>query len=325
MVSRLQRPVWQNALRQAGLPEDKVQEACQKISDHYVPWQESTFPGLLGNVVAGRIANRLDLGGTNCVTDAACASTFSALHMALQELYLGDSDTVIAGGVDTMNDIFMYMCFSKTPALSRSGDVRPFSDKADGTMLGEGLGMVLLKRLADAERDGDHIYAVISGVGSSSDGRSKSVYAPVSEGQAKALVRAYEAAGYSPSTVELVEAHGTGTKAGDAAERLGDRHAALLLELVAAQTEALERRVAGDRLPEHLPALEPELTVLEAQRVQRAATHERHERIIVAERGERRVRQVDFLELRAAAQAPEHTRDRLGAFEAVVDERDGLE
>ncbi|MBL8616007.1 MAG: hypothetical protein JNM72_10400, partial [Deltaproteobacteria bacterium] len=218
MVSRLQRPVWQNALRQAGLPEDKVQEACQKISDHYVPWQESTFPGLLGNVVAGRIANRLDLGGTNCVTDAACASTFSALHMAVNELHLGDSDAVVCGGVDTMNDIFMYMCFSKTPALSRSGDVRPFSDKADGTMLGEGLGMVLLKRLADAERDGDHIYAVISGVGSSSDGRSKSVYAPVSAGQAWALRRAYEHAGIRAADVDLIEAHGTGTRAGDAAE-----------------------------------------------------------------------------------------------------------
>ncbi|MEE2750636.1 MAG: beta-ketoacyl synthase N-terminal-like domain-containing protein, partial [Myxococcota bacterium] len=218
MVSRLQRPIWKKSLREHGLPEAEVEAVCQRISDHYVPWQESSFPGLLGNVVAGRIANRLDLGGTNCVTDAACASTFSALSMAVRELYLGDSDLVITGGVDTLNDIFMYMCFSKTPALSMSGDCRPFSDQADGTMLGEGLGMVALKRLDDAERDGDRIYAVLSGVGSSSDGRSKSVYAPVPEGQAKALERAYEAADFSPSTVELVEAHGTGTKAGDAAE-----------------------------------------------------------------------------------------------------------
>src|SRR5690606_6368596 len=127
----------------------------------------------------------------NCVTDAACASSFSALSMAVNELVLGHSDLVITGGADTMNDIFMYMCFSKTPALSKSGDCRPFSDRADGTLLGEGLGMVALKRLEDAERDGDRIYAVIRGVGSSSDGRSKSVYAPVPEGQAKALRRAY--------------------------------------------------------------------------------------------------------------------------------------
>ena len=223
MVSRLQRPVWVKALRESGVPESEVTAICERISDHYVPWQESTFPGVLGNVVAGRIANRLDLGGTNCVTDAACASTFSAMSMAVNELYLGQSDLVITGGVDTMNDIFMYMCFSKTPALSQSGDCRPFSDAADGTMLGEGLGMVALKRLDDAERDGDRIYAVVRGVGASSDGRSKSVYAPLPEGQAKALDRAYHAAGYGPETVELVEAHGTGTMAGDAAELAGLR------------------------------------------------------------------------------------------------------
>src|SRR5688572_5353396 len=223
MVSRLQRPVWVKALRESGLPEDEVQAACERIAANYVPWQESSFPGLLGNVVAGRIANRLNLGGTNCVTDAACASALSAMAMAISELQLGTSDLVIAGGVDTLNDIFMYMCFSKTPALSPTGDCRPFSDQADGTMLGEGLGMVALKRLADAERDGDRIYAVIRGMGSSSDGRSKSVYAPVPEGQAKALRRAYDIAGYGPETVELMEAHGTGTKAGDVAEFEGLR------------------------------------------------------------------------------------------------------
>ena len=201
-----------------GLPKMSPLPPASRLPDLHPEWTESTFPGLLGNVVAGRIANRLDLGGTNCVTDAACASSFSALSMGVNELYLGDSDVVIAGGVDTMNDIFMYMCFSKTPALSPSEDIRPFSDQADGTMLGEGIGMVALKRLDDAERDGNHIYCVINGVGSSSDGRSKSVYAPVSAGQARALTNAYDKAGYGPDTVELVEAHGTGTVAGDAAE-----------------------------------------------------------------------------------------------------------
>jgi acyl transferase domain-containing protein len=223
MVSRLQRPVWVKALREMGLPEDKVTDACERIAAHYVEWQESSFPGILGNVVAGRIANRLDLGGTNCVTDAACASSLSALSMAMAELHMGHSDLVITGGADTMNDIFMYICFSKTPALSPTGDCRPFSDGADGTLLGEGIGMVALKRLADAERDGDRIYAVVAGLGSSSDGRTKSIYAPAPAGQAKALRRAYQDAGYGPDTVELVEAHGTGTKAGDAAEFEGLR------------------------------------------------------------------------------------------------------
>ncbi|MGE3635442.1 MAG: beta-ketoacyl synthase N-terminal-like domain-containing protein [Sandaracinaceae bacterium] len=223
MNSRLQRPVWVKSLREMGLPEDEVQKACDRIASHYPEWQEATFPGVLGNVVAGRIANKLDLGGTNCVTDAACASTFSALSMAVNELRQGGSDVVICGGADTMNDIFMYLCFSKTPALSKSGDCRPFSDQADGTMLGEGFGMVALKRLDEAERDGDRIYAVIRAVGTSSDGRGAAVYAPVSDGQAKAVRRAYATAGYGPDSVRLVEAHGTGTVAGDAAEFEGLR------------------------------------------------------------------------------------------------------
>lgn len=221
MGARLQRPVWLKSLREAGIAEDKAQDICQRIADHYVPWSEASFPGLLGNVVAGRIANRFDLGGTNCVVDAACASSLSALSMAIGELYLGNSDCVIAGGADALNDILMYMCFSKTPALSLTGDCRPFSDNADGTILGEGVGMVALRRLADAERDGDTIYAVIKGIGSSSDGAGTAVYAPVSEGQALAINRAYQNAAFEPHSIGLIEAHGTGTKAGDKAEFSG--------------------------------------------------------------------------------------------------------
>ena len=218
MSSKLQRPVWVKALREAGLKEDQVQAIAENIESHYPEWTESTFPGLLGNVVAGRIANRLDLGGSNCVVDAACASSLAAMTMAVQELQLGNSDLVITGGADALNDILMYMCFTKTPALSKSGDCRPFSDQADGTMLGEGVGMVALRRLEDAERDGDEIYAVLKGYGTSSDGKSKSVYAPVSKGQSSAIKRAYDMAQYSPQEVGLIEAHGTATTAGDLAE-----------------------------------------------------------------------------------------------------------
>ena len=218
MSARLQRPIWRKAMLENGLPDDEAEEICRDIADHYPPWVESTFPGLLGNVVAGRVANRLNLGGSNFVTDAACASSLSALQVALHRLYLYESDLVLTGGVDALNDVMMYMCFSKTPAFSQTGDCRPFSDAADGTIIGEGVGMLALKRLSDAERDGDEIHAVIRGLGSSSDGRASSVYAPRSEGQAKALRRAYERAGYEPSTVGLLEAHGTATKAGDVAE-----------------------------------------------------------------------------------------------------------
>lgn len=216
--ARLGHPVWRRALKEAGVAGPVAEDVVQRISDSYVGWQENSFPGLLGNVVAGRIASRLDLGGTNCVVDAACASSLAALHLACMELSAGRSDMVITGGLDTFNDIFMYMCFSKTPALSPSGDAKPFDRDCDGTILGEGLGILVLKRLADAERDGDRIYAVVKGIGSSSDGRGNAIYAPRADGQKQALERAYENARANPSTIELIEAHGTGTKVGDATE-----------------------------------------------------------------------------------------------------------
>jgi acyl transferase domain-containing protein/NAD(P)-dependent dehydrogenase (short-subunit alcohol dehydrogenase family)/acyl carrier protein len=218
LSSRLGFPKWRRALQEAGIEPERCEQIIRTIADSYVSWQENSFPGLLGNVVAGRISNRLDLGGTNCVVDAACASSFAAVHLALLELASGRSDTVITGGVDTLNDIFMHMCFAKTRILSPTGDARPFSKNADGTVLGEGIGMLVLKRLPDAERDGNRIYAVIKGIGSSSDGRSQSIYAPRIEGQVKALETAYAAAGIDPSTVGLVEAHGTGTRVGDKVE-----------------------------------------------------------------------------------------------------------
>jgi len=216
--ARLGHPLWRKALRDSGVDDATANEVVERIADGYVPWQENSFPGLLGNVAAGRIANRFDLGGTNCVVDAACASSLSAIHMAAMELYAGRSDMAITGGLDTFNDIFMYMCFSKTPALSPTGNSKPFSANGDGTILGEGLGVLVLKRLDDAKRDGDKVYAVIKSIGSSSDGRGNAIYAPSDKGQIKALRNAYETAGVKPSTIELVEAHGTGTKVGDAIE-----------------------------------------------------------------------------------------------------------
>jgi polyketide-type polyunsaturated fatty acid synthase PfaA len=221
--ARLERPIWVRKMRDIGMPEELVQKLSDDIWNNYTPWQENTFPGLLGNVVSGRIANRFDTGGTNCVVDAACAGSLAALSMAVNELLLHDADIVLTGGVDTLNNPFMFKCFSQVGALSKNGDCRPFSDQADGTMLGEGLGMFTLKRLSDAERDGDTVYAVLKSVGTSSDGRAKSIYAPVASGQARAIRRSYEKAGVTPDTIELVEAHGTGTIAGDAAEFEGLR------------------------------------------------------------------------------------------------------
>jgi acyl transferase domain-containing protein/NAD(P)-dependent dehydrogenase (short-subunit alcohol dehydrogenase family) len=216
--ARLGHPHWRAALKDAGIDDATAEDVVQRIADAYVPWQENSFPGLLGNVVAGRISKQFDLGGTNCVVDAACASSLSALHLAALELADGKSDMVVTGGIDTFNDIFMYMCFSKTPALSPTGDAKPFDAAGDGTILGEGLGIVVIKRLADAERDGDRIYAVIRGIGSSSDGKGEAIYTPSATGQKKAILDAYQRAGVTPASIGLVEAHGTGTKVGDAVE-----------------------------------------------------------------------------------------------------------
>jgi len=218
LIARLQYPVWEQAMRSCGLGEERIAEVIAKIKLAYIRWEENSFPGMLGNVIAGRIANRFDLGGVNCVTDAACASSLSALQMALSELTEHRCDMMLTGGVDTDNSPFMYMCFSKTPAFSRQESSRPFDAEADGMLVGEGLGLLVLKRLADAERDGDRVYAVIRGIGSSSDGRYKSIYAPRSEGQARALRRAYASAGVPATSVGLIEAHGTGTVAGDLCE-----------------------------------------------------------------------------------------------------------
>lgn len=216
--ARLGHPHWKKALREAGVSDDVAADVMARMSDSYVGWQEASFPGLLGNVVAGRIANRMNLGGTNTVCDSACGSSLSAIKTAVMELVTGSADMVISGGVDTFNDIFMYMCFSKTPALSPRGHAHSYDANGDGTTLGEGLGVVVLKRLKDAQRDGDRIYAVIKGVGSSSDGKGKAIYAPSSEGQAKALANCYHSAGIDPRTVGLLEGHGTGTKVGDGVE-----------------------------------------------------------------------------------------------------------
>ena len=216
--ARLGHPLWRKALKDAGVEKEVADDVVRRIADSYVGWHEESFPGLLGNVAAGRIANRLNLGGTNCVVDAACASSLGALHLSLLELNAGRCDMALSGGFDTFNDIFMYVCFSKTPALSPTGDIRPFDANGNGTILGEGAGCLVLKRLADAERDGDTVYAVLRSIGTSSDGKGQSVHAPSPAGQKKALQAAYHLASVTPDSIELVEGHGTGTKAGDAAE-----------------------------------------------------------------------------------------------------------
>ncbi|MDB5307681.1 MAG: type fatty acid synthase ArsA [Gemmataceae bacterium] len=201
-----------------GLPPDVREHIYARLEEHLPEWTEDSFPGFLGNVVAGRIARELDFNGPNFTVDAACAAALAAVFTAVEQLRSGTADLMLVGGADGTNNPFGYMSFAKTQALSPRGRSRPFDDTADGIALGEGIGCVVLKRLADAERDGDKIYAVVKGVGASSDGKNRSLTAPYPPGQARAVNRAYEDARVSPATVSLIEAHGTGTAVGDAAE-----------------------------------------------------------------------------------------------------------
>jgi acyl transferase domain-containing protein/NAD(P)-dependent dehydrogenase (short-subunit alcohol dehydrogenase family) len=204
--------------RAAGVSEDVRREAIAAVRSVIPPVTEDSFPGILGNVAAGRIANRLDLGGPNYTVDAACAASLAALDCAARELREGTSDVVVLGGLEGQQSAFGFLLFSKTQALSPRGRCRPFDAAADGTTISEGAAALILKRLDDAVRDGDRIYAVVRSVGSSSDGRDRSLTAPSVKGQRRALERAYGQLEFGPEGVGLVEAHGTGTVVGDRAE-----------------------------------------------------------------------------------------------------------
>ncbi|NJK62524.1 MAG: PfaD family polyunsaturated fatty acid/polyketide biosynthesis protein [Synechococcaceae cyanobacterium SM2_3_1] len=194
-----------------------VDQARQVIQSQIPACSEDTMAGGLPNIVAGRVAFCFDLQGGNVILDAACAASMAALDHALKCLRMGDADMVVMGGSDSTMSASAYVGFCKTYALSARGS-SPFDSKADGFVMGEGCGILLLKRLQDAERDEDTIYAVIRGVGSSSDGRGSGITAPSPSGQTLAMQRAYEDTGIDPATIGFVEAHGTSTSVGDAAE-----------------------------------------------------------------------------------------------------------
>ncbi|BCJ53954.1 hypothetical protein Asp14428_54290 [Actinoplanes sp. NBRC 14428] len=203
------------------LGEDRLGLLRDRIDERLGKHQPEGTIGLVPNLAASRVANRLNLRGPAYTIDAACASSLIAVDQGMTELAQGRLDAVLAGGVHHVHDISFWSVFSQLQALSRKGEIRPFDADADGVLIGEGTGMVVLKRLADAERDGDRVYAVIRGSGTSSDGRSASMFNPASSGQTLAIRRAWEMAGLDPTAPDalgLLEAHGTATPTGDAAE-----------------------------------------------------------------------------------------------------------
>ncbi len=166
---------------------------------------------------AGLLARSLGLGGACYTLDAACASSLYAVKLACDELLAHRADAMLAGGLSRPDSLYTQMGFSQLRALSPSGRCSPFDRKGDGLIVGEGAGVVVLKRLADALRDGDTIHALISGIGLSNDLEGK-LLSPSSEGQLRALRMAYAQAGWTPQMVDLIECHATGTPVGDAVE-----------------------------------------------------------------------------------------------------------
>jgi len=190
----------------------------QELRSSLPPTGVEVIPGLVTNIITGRIANRFDFMGSNYTIDAACASSLIAVEIAMQNLRSGKCDVAVVGGVQASTPAPILMMFCQLSALSKQNKIRPFDKDADGTLLGEGVGMMVLKRREDAEARGDRIYAILKGVSSSSDGRAVGLLAPRVEGEELALRRAYQQTGISPRSVGLLEAHGTGTLVGDAAE-----------------------------------------------------------------------------------------------------------
>ncbi|MFJ6086741.1 type I polyketide synthase [Streptomyces sp. NPDC092369] len=184
-------------------------------ADSVDPWAPA---GAALSVAAGRLAYVLDTRGPSMAVDTACSSSLVALHHACVSLRTGESDTAIAAGVNVLLSPSVGVAFERAGALAADGRCKPFSTAADGIGRGEGCAAVLLKRLADAERDGDRVLAVIRATAVNSDGRSNGLLAPNPAAQQALLSTAYVRSGLLPAHVDYVEAHGTGTPLGDPIE-----------------------------------------------------------------------------------------------------------
>ncbi|MEV6012329.1 alpha/beta fold hydrolase [Streptomyces sp. NPDC051976] len=177
-----------------------------------------TPPGAALSIAAGRLSYLLDLRGPSLAVDTACSSSLVAVHLAVRSLATSESDTALAAGVNLLLSPTITLGFQRAGALAADGRCKAFDAAADGMVRGEGCGVVVLKRLADAERDGDRIFAVIDATAVNSDGRSNGLTAPNAEAQRALLTEAYARSATAPAAVDYIEAHGTGTPLGDPIE-----------------------------------------------------------------------------------------------------------
>jgi polyketide synthase 13 len=183
--------------------------------------------GTASSIIANRVSYFFDFRGPSMAIDTACSSSLVAMHEGVKALRAGDADVVIAGGVNALVTPMVTVGFDEVGGvLAPDGRIKSFSQDADGYARSEGGGMLVLKRVADARRDGDEILAVIAGSGVNHDGRSNGLLAPNPDAQEAVLRKAYKDAGIDPRTVDYVEAHGTGTILGDPIEADGRGRAA---------------------------------------------------------------------------------------------------
>ncbi|MGJ7907985.1 SDR family NAD(P)-dependent oxidoreductase [Actinopolyspora sp. H202] len=195
-----------------GLDYKELQE--QQLCE--VPAHHST--GTAGAVIANRVSHFFDFRGPSVVVDTASSASLHALHLAVQSLQQGECGLALAGGINLVLTPARHVSFSKTGMLSPTGSCRPFDERADGYVRGEGAGVVVLKPIADAIRDGDSVYGVITGSAVNHSGRTRTLTYPSPQAQAKVVSDAIARAGISPDTIGYVEAHGTGTPTGDPVE-----------------------------------------------------------------------------------------------------------
>ncbi|RDZ28510.1 SDR family NAD(P)-dependent oxidoreductase [Lysobacter silvisoli] len=176
------------------------------------------FTGGATSILAARVSYFMNLQGPCVSIDTACSSSLVAIASACDSLITGGSDIALAGGVYVMANADMFLKTAHAGMLSPDGRCYTFDQRANGFVPGEGVGVVMLKRLADAERDGDNILAVVRGWGVNQDGRTNGITAPNAESQQRLIRDVYDRFGIDPGRIELVEAHGTGTKLGDPIE-----------------------------------------------------------------------------------------------------------
>ncbi|MGR7977052.1 type I polyketide synthase [Bacillus velezensis] len=191
---------------------------AQEASKFHIEIEGSSAAGTVPSIGPNRMSYFLNIHGPSEPIETACSSSLVAVHRAVRAIQAGDCGIAIAGGVNAIVSPDMHISFNKAGMLSEDGRCKTFSDQADGYVRAEGAGMIVLKTLSDAERDGDRIYAVIRGTAENHGGRAASLTSPNPKAQTEVMIKAYQQANIDPRTVSYIEAHGTGTALGDPIE-----------------------------------------------------------------------------------------------------------